>query len=52
MKMLDTIIKISESISKIKFDEAFTNAAADQLGDKVDMFELNISCPNVKEPLP
>ena len=35
--MLDTIINLSESISKIKFDEAFTNAVADQLGGNVDM---------------
>ena len=31
MKMFDTIINLSESISKIKFDEAFTNAIADQI---------------------
>ena len=35
--MFDTIINLSESISKIKFDEAFTNAIADQLSGQVDM---------------
>ena len=35
--MLDTLINLSESISKIKLDEAFTNAIADQLSGQVDM---------------
>lgn len=37
--MLDKIIHLSESISEITLDEAFTNAIADQLNGQADMDE-------------
>jgi arabinogalactan endo-1,4-beta-galactosidase len=50
--MLNTIISLSESISKIKFDEAFTNAIADQLGGNVDMDAEGNVYLNRKEKTP